>query len=78
MKYSLAYRATNRTTDKARILEGGWVELDGVQFYAELHESSDGLVIKTFTNKKIADAMALRIGGKRSMTWPFTIIKTPT
>ncbi|MCL4639021.1 MAG: hypothetical protein M5Z89_08530 [Olivibacter sp.] len=53
----------------------GWIDKNGVQLYAERYEPDRKLMIKTLHNKKNADATVLRVRGKRSLSWPFTIIK---
>ncbi|WP_028298742.1 hypothetical protein [Olivibacter sitiensis] len=80
LKSSWAYQNGNRTLhivkENLKDKKTGWIEKNGMELYAERYEPTGKLMVKTFPNKKIADAAALRVGGKRSMSWPFTIIKT--
>lgn len=62
--------------DSLKTQKTGWIHKDGIPLYAERYDPAGKLMEKTYPNKKIADAAASRVGGKRSMSWPFTIIKT--
>lgn len=53
----------------------GWIQKNGVLLYAERYEPTGKLMVKTYSSKKQADAVAERVGGERSFKWPYAIIK---